>query len=650
MSDDGYMFGIGRDEFGGSLDKCVRTFAGDRHKERNAKVAGKAWGMLHIVAMAAVLFVFLLTTTSTADEAPSWEWTKENPKPSWWDWGEKYWPSKPVHGGYYRTAALRYIGLMNPNHWPVNDWTAMTYFYGRLVHGDGEYKPTVPWQAKSWRYVDPVTVVMSLRKGIKFHDGSSFNAASMKYQLDWIMDKKNGCWTRSWIEPIKSIEVADEYTLKFHFKRPWAAFLGYMQTVPGFPISAEALKKETALKEEGKLAKKIKAAEKKLAKAKRKAEKAKTGKARSKVAKEQKKLAKLKREHRKVAKLAEGAVSVDVHPVGTGWYMFESASPGNYLKVKRNPNWWFGQSIGRPEMPYFDGIKITIIPDPSIQLANLRANKIDAMGVDKSQYGLVKRDRNLHVTVVPQNHVFGFTFNHTSAPMKDIRVRKAVSHAIDRRALIVGTQFGLARLASGMYPEDHWAHNPDLKPVSYDPELSRRLLAEAGYADGLTLRGSFGSDPIAQSIATAAKGMFAKVGINWDVRFLDPAAINDSMKNLDYDLMGLYWTYIWDPDSIATGYYHPDGGFNFGKSMNQKAVELIMAGRKEIDTAKRQKIYWAFEKEVYDNYEDAWIWWDMSVVAYNKNVQGGNINYKMYQVGRDGYYFSHPAWFKNGKP
>ena len=539
---------------------------------------------------------------------------------------------------------------MNPNHWPVTDWVAMTHFYGRIVYADGTFKPNFPWVAKSWKYIDPVTAVMAFRKGIQFHDGSTFNADSFKYQLEWIKDKKNGCWSRSYLEPIKSMEVVDEYTLKFHFKRPWAGFMGIMQNIPGMPISAEALKKEAALMDMGKVAKSMKIAEKKVAKAQKSADKKGTKKAKSKLKKAQKKLAKLEKKHQKLADLTKGAVSLDLHPVGTGAYMLEKGSPGNYLRVKRNPNYWFGKSIGKPDMPYFDGIHTTVIPDPTIQLANLRAGKIDGMGIDKSQYMLVKNDRNLHVIVNPHNSMFGSMFNHTSGPMKDIRIRKAISHAIDRKALIAGTQFGMARIASSMYPGDHWGHNPELKPVSYDPELSKKLLAEAGYPDGLTLKGTFGNTPESQTIATAAKDMFSKVGINWEVEFLESAANTDRLKNLDYDVSALFGAWIWDPDLIASAWYHPDGGFNYGRSTNKRAVELVEAGRKEVDMDKRQKIYWELEKVLYDNYEDAWLWWGMSITAYNKNLQGCAMNNEMAVAGREAYWFSHPFWFKDGKP
>ena len=63
---------------------------------------------------------------------------------------------------------------------------------------------------------------------------------------------------------------------------------------------------------------------------------------------------------------------------------------------------------------------------------------------------------------------------------------------------------------------------------------------------------------------------------------------------------------------------------------------------------KRQKIYWELEKVLYDNYEDAWCWWETSVTAYRKVVQG--YNSEMYVKGREGYWFSHQMWFKDGHP
>lgn len=586
-----------------------------------------------------IVFIFGSGTIIRAQE--------EEKYPTWKEWGEKYWPTKPVRGGYLRRAATRYVGMMNPNHWPVGDWTTHYYIFDKPMFRDGTYKANVPWLAKSWEFLDPYTVIMKFHEGVTFHDGSEFSAETVKYQVEWILDKKNGAWSKAYLRNLKSTEVLDKHTIKWSFKNKWGAFL---DTVPagvvGMQLSAKALAGDSALREVKSLKRKAAKARKKADRLKKKAE-AGTEKEKTAAAKAEKKAAKLEKEAKAAATAAKGAKNFDTNPVGTGKYMLEKASPGNYVKLKRNPNWWFGKSIGHPDMPYLDGVIISVIPDPAVQLANLRAGKIDTMNVDKANYDLIKDDPNLYVYKFPGNAVASLFFNHAEGPSKNILVRKAVSHAIDRKALIIGTQFGLGRIASSGFPEDHWAHNPNLKPVSYDPELSKKLLAEAGYPGGLSIKGHGGSSPAAITINEAIKAMLKKVGIDWQVDALDQAASSDRVKNREYDLISGGYSNIWEPDIMLTNLYHPKGGFNYGRSNNKKAIELMEIGKNETNQSKRQKIYFELEKALYDNYEDAWLWWAIYVVAYNKKVQGYNneMNIKF----REGFDRSHPLWLKDGK-
>lgn len=606
-----------------------------------------------LAVMAAALLVTAVTVMAATRETKStWVWTKQNPKPVWWTWGKDYEPSKPVRGGYCRTASSQYIGLMNPNHWPVNDWVSMTSMYEILIYNDGNFRASFPWLASSFEFTSPTSVVMKLRPGILFHDGAPFNAEGLKFQIEWIRDKKNGAWSRALLQPLESIEVVDEYTVKWTFKKPWAAFPGVMANIPGYCISPKALKADDDVAEAKKLAGEVAAAKKDAAEAKAKADKAAAAggdearKAVVEAGEAADKAAKLEARLTELQEKTKGVVSLDSRAVGTGPYMVEDTNPGNYLKLKRNPNWWFGRSIGRPEMPYFDGYMINVIPDPSVRLANLRADKLDSMGVDPSQFAMIRDDPKLKYFKIEGPHVAAMRFNTVKGPCKDLRVRQAISHAIDRKALIAGTQQGLGIEASCMFNRAHWCHNPNLKPVKYNPELSKKLLAEAGYAHGLTVKGYYSNTPAAMTIAEALKDMLKKVGVEWQVDFLDPAASSDRMKNIEYDLAAGGFGWIADPDLIATGLYMPEGGFNFGRSDHKKAQELILAGRSEIDLLKRQKIYWEVEKTLYDNYEDAWLWWPLSVSAFRKNVMGWNT--ELYLKGQGGFWYSHPMWFKDG--
>jgi peptide/nickel transport system substrate-binding protein len=566
------------------------------------------------------------------------------------DWGPKYWPTKPVRGGVLQVSWPQYIGLMNPNHYPVNDWQTMALIFDKLIYTDGSYRSTIPWLAESWTFPDDLTCIMKLRRGVKFHDGSDFNAESLKYQMEWILDPANGAWSRSLLEPLQSIEVLDAYTVKWRFKKPWGSFLGTMASVPGMALSAKALKGDVALREAKKLARQVEREKEKVKQLEKEASGSgeSAAQAKEKLEKAQKALAELEEKYKKAAELAAGAKEFDTHPVGSGPFMFEEGSPGNYVKLKRNPNWWFAQFIGIPDMPYLDGVRVNVIPDPSVSLANLKAGKLHFMMLEPSQYPMVKNDKNVQIYIYPVNHLVALRFNTTSGPCKDIRVRKAISHALDRKALIAGVDFGLGRPASAMFPDDHWCHNPQLKPVKYDPALSKKLLAEAGYKNGLTIRGYMANTATSQTLAEAVKAMLAKVGVTWKVEILDPAAIAEKLRKVDYDFAGGGWSWIYDPDVLATGLYHPDGGFNYGRSNNPKAIALIEAGRKEMNEAKRAKIYQELEKVIYDNYEDVFLWYPMAIRVYGKNVQGWNN--AMYIKWREGQIWSHPLWFKNGRP
>lgn len=588
--------------------------------------------------LAAVLLIFsapVLAPRAGAAETKGmydpWAWSRKNLKSTWMEWGKAYWPTQPVRGGYFRRAATMDIGLMNPNHWPVNDWVSIGYFYeGRTVY-NGEYRQRNPWLVESWKFVNPTTVLETLKRGVTFHDGAPFNAQSLKYLFDWIKDRKNGAWTRGMMNRFASLEVVDDYTVKWTTKKPWGAYpAGFF----GFLISQKALAGDVLIREAKEAEAEARKLEQKAAQSGKEEDRAEAQKAAEAA--------------RQAVEAAKDQKSTDQYPVGTGPYMLEEAKPGNYLKVKRNPNWWFGRTVGRPDMPYFDGIIVTIIPDPSIQLANLKTGKIDMMGVSKAQYDIVKKDPTLRVYTYLDNFTTMLFFNLASGPLKDLRVRQAVSHALNRKALIAGTQFGLAREASCLFPSDHWAHNPNLKPVSYDPALSKKLLAEAGYPRSLTIKGTTYSDTASDTVTQAIKHMLAQVGIDWQVEALDPVAISDRMKNLDFEMSLFAQPYIQDPDGTASRIYHPEGGFHYGRFKNDKIFGLIEAGQDEIDEAKRQKIYYELEKTLYDDYTDVWLFYNDAVVAYRKNVEGWNN--QMWIRDRSLFSSSHPLWFKNGRP
>ncbi|MCP4756577.1 MAG: ABC transporter substrate-binding protein [Proteobacteria bacterium] len=619
-------------------------------KKRFASTA--VWGLVFLSILAISPDLPVLAKDTDQNEN-GWIWTKERPKPSWWRWDETYSVEKPVRGGYFQTASTRYVGLMNPNHWPVNDFASLSRIYDPLIHMEGNYRAIVPWLATRWKFENPRTVLMALRKGVTFQDGSPFNAYSVKYQMDWIMDRKNGTWSRMLLKPVESVEIVDDYTVRWHLKHAWAGFADIFATIPGWILSTKALKGDSAIQKSKRLANRIKVAERKALKAQEKAVKtaAKGGDGAKKAAARARsagnKLAALKKQLKKARAAAEGAESLDYKAVGSGAFMVEEIRPGNYLKLKRNPDWWFGRSIGKPDMPYLDGHRVTVIPEASVKLANLIAGKLDLLVIDKSQYSQVKDDPNLTVDITPLNFTVYLSFNQKKGPFADIRLRQAVSHAIDRKALIAANEHGFGRVASCFYPDDHYAHNPNLKPVAHNPELVERLLAQAGYPNGLTIRGVLYSDSGSVRFGQIIKTMLKRSNINWDIETLDPVAVADKYRNLEYELGVRIATYITDPDSSITIDHNPDAEGKFKRIENPKVMALIKAARQELDFEKRKKMYWQIEKALYDNFDDAWLYHYTAIIATRKRYRGYNLD--MAVEGGAAYMPTHPGWFRNGK-
>ncbi|MFT3814012.1 MAG: ABC transporter substrate-binding protein [Acidovorax sp.] len=493
---------------------------------------------------------------------------------------------KPVRGGTLRLAAPVYIGNLNPNRWPVNDWLNMNFIFQKLVVTDEAYRPTIPFLAKSVVRDGQNQALMTLREGITFHDGTPLDAEAVKSYIEWIRTPANATFTGGWLANLDTVEVAAPLQLRWKFKDAWAAYEGVMANVPGFALSPTALKKDSRRFE----------------------------------------------------------VSA---PSGTGSYMVEEASPGNFLKLKRNPNYWLGKVIGQPDMPYFDNILISVIPDPAVRLASFRAGKLDMLTLDKSQYPTLKADKAVDVYVTPISTCVAYRMNALKGPCADIRVRKAIRHAIDVKALIQGTQHGIGRLASGLFPSDHWAHDPDLKPAEFNPKLSKSLLAEAGLTKGVDIRGYVYNSPDAIEVAESIKNMLAQVGIRWQVDALSPVAADARRKSMDWDLRVAGWNFIQDPDLPMTGLYHPKGAFAEGAPAQKTRDSLIEAARMEPSLDKRKAMYRLLEKQTNDDCVDLWLWWEEIAVAYQKWVRG--FDHKASLKYKEAYFVTHANWFANGK-
>jgi len=276
-----------------------------------------------------LLFVLLVTLSMMIQSSIV---ASENPNRKPWEvWN--YEKEKPVRGGTYIMAATTEVGLFNANHWPIMDWVSILFFYDTLFAYDGIMQAH-PFLVESYKFQDALTVELKFQQGVKFHDGADFDAKAFKTQMEYIKDRKNGCWSISMLSPIESMEILGKYAIRLKFNKPWANFTGVMLDPPGWMISPKVLKGESLAKKAESLQRKLKTARKKAKKkAAKKAEKG-SAKAAKKAAKLNKKVSDLEKKLKKAEKKAGGLATSDKVPVGTGKWIFDSYSPGNKLKTK----------------------------------------------------------------------------------------------------------------------------------------------------------------------------------------------------------------------------------------------------------------------------------------------------------------------------
>jgi peptide/nickel transport system substrate-binding protein len=354
---------------------------------------------------------------------------------------------------------------------------ALKHVFDTLVwSGDGlELQPRL---ATSWRAVDPTTWEFKLRPGVKFHDGSDFTAADVKFSIDRIPTVSGPNPTTIYIRRVKSTTVVDPLTIRVTTDGPAPNLPN--DFIRLFIVSSKAaagLTKDTAN------------------------EAFNTGKA----------------------------------AVGTGPYKYVSWTPKDQLVLERFDGFW-----GEKE-PWARHVRKEI-PNDAARVAQLKAGQVDLIvRVPASDVATLQRDQKLTVVKVDTVYVFNIEMNmrddivQMSAkdgsplarnPFKDPKVREAIDLAIDRKALAEISMEGLGKEQSQMVTPSIFGYSKKVGPSRHDAARARQLLAEAGYPNGFRVTFSFTSDrlPGDRQVGTSVAQMLAAVGIDAQAN-AQPAAV-----------------------------------------------------------------------------------------------------------------------------
>jgi peptide/nickel transport system substrate-binding protein len=277
--------------------------------------------------------------------------------------------------------------------------------------------------------------------------------------------------------------------------------------------------------------------------------------------------------------------------VGTGPFIFQEWIPQSHLKAKKNPDYW---DKGKP---YVDAIEIKVIPDEASILAQLRTGNVHhALLEDNKNYQLVKDDKRLTVQRSPRLGFDMVNINHGRKPFTDVRVRQALSIAVDRAEVLQVAASGLGSVTGPLTPAMRpWALPVEAFKEWYTPnvEHAKKLLTEAGYPNGFkTTLKVIPTFPTMVAGAQVIAAQLKKIGV--DVQIIQEEYgvwIKAIIKpNFDFDLTMNATTGDADPDSLLYRRFH-----SVEKQWNNDGEPEIDAlldqGRSALDAKKRKEIY-----------------------------------------------------------
>jgi len=444
-----------------------------------------------------------------------------------------------------------------------------------LVRLEGTTTNPIPWLAESWETTDSQTWTFHLRKGVKFHDGTDFNAEAVKFNIDRWRDEKNEYRFGRAFEyytsqfgadaAITDVKIVDDHTIQLVLAAPSAVLLNKLSLGFAFGINSP-----TAIKEQG-------------------------------------------------DKYGTPAGT----SVGTGPFKFVEWVPDDHITVERNDDWWGPR-------PNLKSIIWRSIPDNSARFAELQAGTIDQADVVQSDLATAAQDPNLTIYQQPSNSTGYIAFQQCTQPFDKKEVREAIAHAVNWAALIPAFYGDYGQSAGSFQPPAILGSNPDIKPFSYDPDMAKQLLAKAGLPDGFTTdfwyipveRGYF---PDSKAIAEAIAADLAKVGITVNLKTEDWGAYLDDRLQGKFPMWMLGWgSDNGDPDNFIGYHFSTPPGQPKKEDCydNPKLAQLLIDGRQNPDRTAREKMYKEAEQLVHDDVARIPVVWATSPVVFRNDIKG----------------------------
>ncbi len=483
----------------------------------------------------------------------------------------------------------------------VTDGESITVM-DNIFEGLVKYKPGTtdiePCLATSWdTSPDGLVWTFHLRKGVKFQDGTPFNADAVVFSYERQRDKnhpfhKYGKWEYwGWcFSEIKKTEKVDDYTVKITLSKPFAPFISTMAMFTMFVVSPTAANK---WKDQW-----------------------------------------------------------FMHPVGTGPFKFVEWVKGDHITLEKWDGYWGPK-------PKIDKLIFKVIPDPSARLLALKKGEVQGMEFpNPDDLKSISDDPNLTILSEPGLNVGYLAMNMGKdtpgfqKPFADVRVRRAINYAINKADIVKNLYKGTAIVAKNPIPPTLWGYNDQIQDYEYNPEKAKELLKEAGYPNGfktnlwaMPVSRPYMFDP--RKIATAIQADLKKVGIDAQIVSYDWGTYLQKTENGEHAMCLLGWTADYaDPDDFLYVLLDPDAATvgsagNVAFYRNPKIHELNMEAQSTTDHEKRVEIY--KQEQVIIHNDAPWV-----PLAHAKQTLVFRSNVKGFVLYPTGDYHFNTTYIEQG--
>ncbi len=438
------------------------------------------------------------------------------------------------------------------------------HIFDTLLARDTKTWQPIPHLAESIKSVNPTTWEMKLRKGVKFHNGEPFNAESVKFSFDRVLNPEQKSPIRGNFTWIKSVEIVDEHTVRIVTEKPYPA-IHEILTFGNFGMVPPKYIKE------------------------------------------------------------KGDAHFARSPVGTGPFKFVEWRKGERTTVEANEQYWKGAPAIKtlvfrviPET----ATQIAELLSGGVDI--IRAVPPDQIpAIEKSGVARVSATKILRVVFLQLDG----DGRAGKTPLTDVKVRRAINHAVNVDEIMQKVLGGMAvRSPAGTNPMA-FGFDPTIKPYAFDPEAAKKLLAEAGFPNGfeVTLNTYAGSIVNVDQVAQATMGYLGKVGIKIKLRhFADVGQYLANFRGSKLDGMTMAsWGYnsVFDSDFIYYIHFHTGQPYTYNTS--KEMDQWLDEARSVVDPKKRQEFYSRFQRFIVDQ-----AYWVPMYAQFTIEAASNKLNYE----------------------